>query len=98
MLDPEKAYIWSSSTLYDDETRDLKQKLFNKFISENNNISPLQFHLIGKENEAEPTVFIKREKVETVSTTVVDVKAKSIKMAYTDHLKNSNIEVTLAKD
>ena len=97
ILDPSKPYIWSSATLYDEETKKYKENLFTEFINQNKSktIDPLVFHTIGKDNIKEPSVFIKREKVETVSTSVVRVNKKNTTLFYHDYLKNENKKLTL---
>lgn len=97
-LNPNESYIWSSATLYDEETKHFKEELFNNFIKNcGKNINPIDFHTIGRENSIEPCVFIKREKVETVSTTVVEVNEKNINLFYQDYLKNKSNKLLLSR-
>ena len=95
-LDPLKEHIWSSSTLYDENTKKYKENLFRDYLENSKkSLNTLDFHTIGIENPIEPCVFIKREKVETVSTTVVEVNPESTKLFYKNYLKNQSKELHL---
>jgi len=95
-LNANKSYIWSSATLYDDETKKYKEELFHSFLDTSKKpINSLEFHQIGIDKIKEPSVFIKREKVETVSTTVVNVSKKEAQLFYQDYLKNKSNKLSL---
>ena len=99
ILNPNEPHIWSSATLYDEDIKKYKEELFHSFMKNSNTpINPLEFHQIGKDNPKEPCVFIKREKVETVSTTVVDINEKKINLFYQDYLKNESNKLHLQRD
>ena len=96
-LDPNEPCIWSSSTLYDSNTKEYKEQLFNDYLSkiENESINTLDFHTIGIDNPIEPCIFIKREKVQTVSISVVTVDENHSVLFHQDYLKNKNNKLHL---
>ncbi|MHB1147510.1 MAG: NRDE family protein [Lutibacter sp.] len=77
--------IWSSSSLYTDEIKELRNKWFQQWIIENEFTSEaiLQFH--HKETgDKEQAVLMKRTYVETVSITSVKKIENTIEMYYED--------------
>ena len=76
--------IWSSSTLYTDHMKEMRQDWFREwFIGKS--ITPeaiLDFHKHGGIGFPEVDVFMKREKVGTVSITQVSKIDKNIEMRY----------------
>ena len=97
-LNPEKSHIWSSATLYDSDTKKYKENLFNEFLKTNKQpYNILDFHTIGMNNPIEPSIFIKREKVETVSTTIVNVFGDQTLLNYIDYLKNKSNKLILKR-
>lgn len=77
--------IWSSSTLYTNEIKELRNNWFQQWLSENEFTSEaiLQFH--HKETgDKEQAVLMKRTYVETVSITSVKKFKNNIEMVYED--------------
>ncbi len=77
-------FIWSSSTLYDDPMKRMRIEWFDKWLS-SNDISPkgiLDFHKNAGIGNPETDVFMKREKVGTVSITQVSKIRNDIDMVY----------------
>jgi len=74
-----KPTIWSSSTLYTDEMKAMRQGWFLDWLEENefNSASILEFHRNAGIGDPEVDVFMKRERVGTVSITqVIETKNK----------------------
>jgi len=79
-----KPFIWSSSTLYDDQMKRMRLEWFDKWLS-THDISPseiLDFHKNAGIGNPEIDVFMKREKVGTVSITQVSKIRKGVDMIY----------------
>lgn len=77
--------IWSSSTLYTDEVKELRKIWFQQWLTENEFTSEaiLQFH--HKEtNDKEQSILMKRNYVETVSVTSVKKLENNVEMVYED--------------
>lgn len=77
--------IWSSSTLYTDEIKKLRDKWFQEWIAENDFTSSaiLKFHHSENKNK-EQSILMKRSYVETVSITSVKKLENKIEMVYED--------------
>jgi hypothetical protein len=77
--------IWSSSTLYTNEIKELRNNWFQQWLTENEFTSEaiLQFHHteIGDKEQA---VLMKRSYVETVSITSIKKMENTVKMVYED--------------
>ena len=77
--------IWSSSTLYSDEIKSIRQRWFKKWLTENEFTSEsiLKFHHseIGDKTQS---VLMKRSYVETVSITSVKKENSTVEMNYED--------------
>ena len=86
--------IWSYSTLYVDEIKQLRKHWFHNWLTENefSTESILEFHHseIGDKDQA---VFMKRPYVETVSITSVKKENAEVEMLYEDvvHSKKSSL-------
>lgn len=81
---PPSPFIWSSSTLYDNQMKDMRNEWFDKWIS-SHDISPsavLDFHKNAGIGDPEVDVFMKREKVGTVSITQVSKIRNDVDMVY----------------
>ena len=77
-------YIWSSSTLYDDTMKRMRIGWFDKWLS-SYDISPngiLDFHKNAGIGDPEIDVFMKRERVGTVSITQVSKIRDDVDMVY----------------
>lgn len=77
--------IWSSSTLYTDEIKELRNYWFQQWQTENKFTSEaiLQFHH-GETGDKEQAVLMKRSYVETVSITSIKKVKNTIEMYYED--------------
>lgn len=77
--------IWSSSTLYTDEIKELRNNWFQQWLRENEFTSEaiLQFHHQEIEDK-EQSILMKRIHVETVSITSVKKMKNTIEMVYED--------------
>jgi uncharacterized protein with NRDE domain len=81
---PPGPFIWSSSTLYDDHMKKMRIEWFGKWLS-SHDISQneiLEFHKKGGVGNPETDVFMKREKVGTVSITQIVKNKNGVKMFY----------------
>lgn len=86
-----KPKIWSSSTLYSNEIKKVREKLFKNWTSKNNlNLNQiLKFHHI-ETGDKEQTILMKRSYVETVSITSVKKENETIEMHYEDIIQSLN--------
>lgn len=77
--------IWSSSTLYTDEIKELRKSWFQQWLSENEFTfeAILQFHH-SEIGDKEQAVLMKRSYVETVSITSVKKTKNTVEMVYED--------------
>jgi hypothetical protein len=79
-----KPVIWSSSTLYDDRMKQMRENWFEDWLQEGD-ISPesiLGFHKNAGTGDTETDVFMKRERVGTVSITQVLTNDNGVDMRY----------------
>jgi hypothetical protein len=79
-----KPAIWSSSTLYDDQMKEMRENWFEHWLEEGD-ISPesiLTFHKKAGTGDPETDVFMKRERVGTVSITQVLKNENKVDMLY----------------
>jgi len=84
---PKLPHIWSSSTLYDDETKKLRQEWFSKWNSSVDSYSQekiIKFHKTAGVGNPEIDVLMKREKGGTVSITSVSHVNKALHFIYED--------------
>jgi len=89
----DKAHIWSSVTLYNEEQRRLRKEWFTNFIAENKgNLTSdniLGFHSGNHSSDNSINVIMLREGgLKTVSITQVTTKESQLKMSYFDLLNN----------
>ncbi len=86
--------IWSSSTLYSENSKGLRRKWFQEWVHSNdfNVENILQFHHSEK-GDKEQTILMKRSYVETVSITSVKKEAKNITMLYEDVINSKKKEL-----
>lgn len=93
VLDNERAYIWSSATLYDKNTQNKRQDWFIQFLLENNIPSQkdlFYFHTNTGDGDKENDLLMNRnEQYFTVSITGVAVCKNESEMYYQD-LKNND--------
>jgi hypothetical protein len=84
--------IWSSSTLYTDEMKEMRKDWFANWLIDNNEFqqeSILEFHQNDKLGTPDTSVKMKRPFVETVSITSVEKIGESIRLEYKDFLTAS---------
>jgi len=92
---PQKMHIWSSSTLYDNEMKQMRKEWFmewqNSFCPKHMDDNDLfdnylhrilNFHKNAGVGNPEVDILMKREKVGTVSITQVSKKGDSVRMGY----------------
>lgn len=82
---PQEPRIWSSSTLYTDEMKALRETWFADFLKENTAYHQekiIEFHQNEKLGTAETSPKMKRSFVETVSVTSVKKENTSVNMLY----------------
>jgi uncharacterized protein with NRDE domain len=81
---PQKNYIWSSATLYDNQMKQLRENWFSSWEigTKNKATSILKFHHQAGIGDCTIDVIMKREKVGTVSITQVSKINDSILMDY----------------
>lgn len=88
----QKPRIWSSSTLYSDEMKQLRKDWFANWISENTEFHQekiLEFHQNENLGNAEISPKMKRDFVETVSTTSIKKENNKVEIMYFDFLKDA---------
>ncbi|MDP3359511.1 MAG: NRDE family protein [Lutibacter sp.] len=90
--------IWSSSTLYTDEIKELRNTWFQQWLSENEFTSEaiLQFHHQETEDK-EQSILMKRNYVETVSITSIKKTKNNVEMAYEDVVHDKKIAVNFKR-
>lgn len=97
--DPQKRFqqlenrpkIWSSSTLYTEDSKETRKQWFQEFLNDNG-ISKqgiAEFHRSEKGDKSN-AILMKRPQVETVSITSVEATASGIKLNYQDVIHNRN--------
>jgi uncharacterized protein with NRDE domain len=90
--------IWSSSPLYTDEMKQLRNNWFADWLKENKEFTQeniLEFHTNETFGNAEVSPKMKRPFIETVSITSIEKRGKNIFMKYSDISKNENFEIVL---
>lgn len=88
---PKTPHIWSSSTLYNEATKKLRQQWFNKWQSHQENFTQsniIHFHKTAGEGNAETNVLMKRDGGGTVSITSIKRKKNKLQLIYEDMLTN----------
>ena len=86
-----KPKIWSSTTLYSDEVKKVREIWFQKWLGMNeiNSEEILNFHH-SKNGDIKQSIFMKRSYVETVSITSVKKEKGIIYMSYEDVIHSKN--------
>ncbi len=94
VLDPKKNYIWSSSTLYSKEIRNLRHHLFDEFLLLNNSPTSEQiidFHGSKHYEDYENGLVINQlEELKTVSITQIVLGNNQKQILYKDLLQNNS--------
>ncbi|WP_299012114.1 NRDE family protein [uncultured Polaribacter sp.] len=86
---PQEPIIWSSSTLYTEEMKSMRQNWFTKWVKNNPDFSQeeiLEFHQNESLGTKGTSPKMKREFVETVSVTSVKKEQTAVNMLYLDLL------------
>ncbi len=87
-LDERKFYIWSSSTLYNKDSRIMRQKWFDDWSRKTTAFSKeaiLAFHTqTGKEDQINGIVMNRKEKVKTLCVTHIRKEEGALQMSYYD--------------
>lgn len=89
---PQEPKIWSSSTLYTNNMKQLRKEWFANFLSKNpefNQNKIVTFHKNEKLGTPETSIKMKRSFVETVSITSIIKTATKIKIDYLDFVNDS---------
>ena len=99
-VDRSKAHIWSSAQLYSDEEKELRKKWFEDFIDNKQSIltvdKVIDFHSSNHSEDVGVNVIMQRGDVlKTVSITQIMSENKSLKMTYSDLLRDVKVEVEL---
>lgn len=88
-LDVKKPYVWSSSTLYTDEVKAERKEWFAKEVlsqTSNEKSAVLKFHKNELLGCVRTSPKMKREIVETISTTMVIKEVDEVSMEYHDYV------------
>jgi uncharacterized protein with NRDE domain len=90
--------IWSSSTLYSNEVKELRNKWFQEWLGEGEVTSEaiLQFHHTETDDK-EQSILMKRTYVETVSITSVKKIENTLEMVYENVVHNKKINVNFSR-
>lgn len=94
----QEPHVWSSATLYTSEMKIQREIWFANWLSENENYNQekiVLFHQNEKLGNQSTSIKMKRDTVETVSTTSVCKQNKTVSMDYFDYLSEevSNVLV-----
>lgn len=88
---PQQPHIWSSSTLYTQQHKDLRNKWFANWLTTQSNFhfkEIVKFHQDPTKGNSEISLKMKRSNVETISTTCVVKTTEKITMHYFDYVTN----------
>lgn len=102
-LNPERAQIWSSATLYDKETQQLREQWFTNWLIKNRDdqdYNILNFHTTKHSNSVENDIRMKREQgLQTLSVSQIRVEENVCNFRYFDFIKNlqTDLEWTTKK-
>jgi uncharacterized protein with NRDE domain len=94
---PQEPKIWSSSTLYTEEMKQLRRKWFADFLKQNKEFHQqkiITFHQNSTVGSPETSLKMKRSFIETVSITSVKKIADKIDMYYLDFLNKETSKTT----
>lgn len=92
---PQVPHIWSSSTLYDDATKKLRQDWFNEWNSnqkEYKQTSILKFHKTAGNGDTKQNVLMQREGGGTVSLSSIKRENANVNFLYEDILATKTIQ------
>lgn len=86
---PQKARIWSSTTLYDEDVIKLRKKWFNQWLEESSSYSQqsiIHFHKTAGEGNEKTNILMKRKRGGTVSVASFQKKEANSNLIYEDVL------------
>jgi LEA14-like dessication related protein len=86
-LDSTQAHIWSSSTLYNQQIKLTRAKIFKQFVTqEPNSNQVLDFHKVNVNNDLHQSFFVNIDNtIKTVAITQVTGKPSTMQVKYTDY-------------
>jgi uncharacterized protein YjlB len=93
---PQVPHIWSSSTLYNDATKKLRQEWFGEWksgVEEYQEKEIINFHKTAGIGNSETDVLMKREKGGTVSITSISRKKDILHLIYEDLFTHKVTEI-----
>jgi len=93
---PQVPHIWSSTTLYDDATKKLRQDWFADWqsgVSEYQKRDIINFHKTAGTGNSKTDVLMKREKGGTVSITSISRKKDKVHLIYEDMFTHKMTEI-----
>lgn len=100
-LNASKFYIWSSSTLYDKDAREMRQNWYTNWLQKQSDFSQeniISFHKnTGTDDPFNGLVMNRKEKVKTLSITQVRRMNKEVSMYYNDIEKKESKKIYLSK-
>lgn len=98
-VDPDRAHIWSSATLYKPEIAEQRKKWFNDWIiryRDEDDVNITRFHSGNHTSDSANDIFMKRsELLKTVSMTQIRIFEEGGSMTYIDFLENKQIQIKL---
>ncbi|GIV32513.1 MAG: hypothetical protein KatS3mg031_0048 [Chitinophagales bacterium] len=101
-VDPEKAHIWSSASLYPKPVREKRERWFREWLNNHpqyNQEAILAFHRFGGEGDPENDFVMNRyDIVQTVSITSIMKLPDRAQMTYVDLITNQTSEVSIPID
>lgn len=102
-LDTSEPHIWSSAQLYSQEQKELREKWFADFISYNQailtNDKVIDFHSSSHSEDVGVNVIMQRgDDLKTVSITQVISENHTLKMSYSDLLRDIRVDVELGNN
>lgn len=93
----QKPHIWSSSTLYTDEMKKLRRKWFTNWLVKHPKFHPqeiIKFHQDETKGNTEISLKMKRDLVETVSTTCIVKSTEKTTMQYINYINANATTIT----
>jgi len=87
VLDTKTPKIWSSSTLYTPEMKEKRESWFkNLLLKKANTVNVLEFHQNQNLGDVETSLKMKREVVQTISTTMITSNQDHVDLNYYDYV------------
>jgi uncharacterized protein with NRDE domain len=98
-LDADNNYIWSSVTLYDDETINKRKIIFQNFIAHNSDIhgkSVFNFHSENNNDFENGFIINRKNGIQTQCITMAALREQNIKLLHHDLTSNNQFEQTIS--